>query len=283
VIVGKRTPGASAFELATNTKRVSRFTFPDGRVASVKVYLDGQGSGAAGSPALLRPVIYRAADNSLVAVGDELSLPSGSAAAWRDLTFVGAAPGGALLAAGDYDMGVIAGGASLTARVFQTVPDGAGGRWNADTYPDPSDPFGGATALTGRFAIVAQPFRAWAAPDELEVWYARMPHDEAQAVFAATGTQAGPKLASCSWHGTGLDPERGSFVVVRAGGRLDPWVGERVKITSRESGTHRGDAVYGFVHNALDIDDDLSVTRRMFLALALPGLDRIEVAVELMR
>lgn len=127
----------------------------------------------------------------------------------------------------------------------------------------------------------------WGAPGgEDEFYYGRLPFAEAQKVLGATAPVNGT-LHQCvaSWHGTSLDPERGSFAVVQAGGVLDAFVGERIKVT-RHGLLGGPRAAFAYVHNALDIPvafgiaPDLSLPRRVWLALALPGDDSLAVTVE---
>jgi hypothetical protein len=417
------TAGAAPFAVAADTKVVSRSTVGAGRLAKLTAYVD---TATAGVPVPARAVVYDAA-NALRGKGQEVVLPTGLSARWVDLPFAPELEGGLLLAAGDYDLGLIAGGAGL--RVYQVDPDAPGGRRNADSYADgPSDPFGGpqlcanpsfevdtagwdssaswflnagatfgrvdggthgakalrvvgpgsatgqgvryiqlpveagktyeiavdvalesgspglalsagasgvgtaqqafnataayqrrtllytatgtgnaqvavsvnaaaastflidnvsitspgSTSMTGRIRVFAQPFEPYAAPEEVEMYLARLPFPEAQEVFASTGPSGESRLAVCSWHGTALDPERGSFVVAHVDGKFDDWIGERVQVRLRGRGESR--AVYGYVYNAADVaPDDISIPRRMFAALAPPGLDRLDVFVERMK
>jgi hypothetical protein len=271
------TAGAAPFAVAADTKVVSRSTVGAGRLAKLTAYVD---TATAGVPVPARAVVYDAA-NALRGKGQEVVLPTGLSARWVDLPFAPELEGGLLLAAGDYDLGLIVGGAGL--RVYQIDPDAPGGRRNADSYADgPADPFGSPTAMTGRIRVFAQPFVPYAAPEEVEMYLARLPFPEAQEVFASTGPSGESRLAVCSWHGTALDPERGSFVVAHVDGKFDDWIGERVQVRLRGRGESR--AVYGYVYNAADVaPDDISIPRRMFAALAPPGLDRLDVFVERMK
>jgi hypothetical protein len=269
------TAGAAPLAVAADEKVVSRFTLGAGRLAKLTAYLD---TTQAGSPVPLRAVVYDAA-GALRARGGEVVLGTGLAPRWVDLPLAPELRGGLPVGAGEYDLGLHAGGAGL--RAHQLDPDPPGGRRGPDPYADgAADPFGTATAMAGRILAFAQPFDPYAAPEEVEMYLARLPFAEAQEVFAATGPSGEARLGTCSWHGTALDPERGSFVVAHAEGKFDDWIGERVRLTLR--GERR--AVYGYVHNAADLEpDDLSVPRRMFAALAPLGLDRLDVFVEKMK
>lgn len=122
---------------------------------------------------------------------------------------------------------------------------------------------------------------AYAPPaNELEVWYARLPWEQSQRVFSGTSPVAGSATAATvAWHGTALSAERGAFAAARAGGPFDAWVGERVKITARR--TRR--AVYVYVNDLVDIDQDLSLPRRAFMALASLPHDELAATVERMK
>jgi hypothetical protein len=103
-----------------------------------------------------------------------------------------------------------------------------------------------------------------------------LPFAEAQATFATRGPLGGSaRLATCGWHGSDFDPNLGSFAVVQRGGKLDDLLGERIKVTAGP-----GRAVYAYVIDTLDTLDDLSLTRRCFMALAPPATTALDVLVE---
>jgi hypothetical protein len=124
----------------------------------------------------------------------------------------------------------------------------------------------------------------WVPPDAPDLIYARYGFPEAQHVLEIGNplTEARldrPRLRGvCGWHGTSTDPERGSFCIVKTSTEFAALVGERVKITTRSVRTPR--SVVAYVHEEGDILDDLSVTRRLFMALALLSDDTVNVAVE---
>lgn len=117
-------------------------------------------------------------------------------------------------------------------------------------------------------------------PEETDEYYARLPFPEAQRIFAAGSPQLSEALVSrIGWHGTATDLERGSFAIVREDGPLAHLIGERLRIT-------RGDRVgrlqvYVYCHSRLELPDDLSVPRRIYLQLGLPAEDDIPVTVEI--
>ena len=270
--------GSAAFAVAVDTKIVSRFTLGAGRLPKLTAYIDTQ---LATLPVPVRAVIYDTA-NALKGYGGETILPSGLPPGWVDLPITSNIVGGLELAAGDYDLGLLVGATGL--RVYQIDPDAPGGRRNADSYADgPANPFGTPTAMTGRILIYAQPFNAYVAPVELEMYLGRLPFVEAQETFASTGPSGEIRLGSCAWHGTSLDPERGAFVVAQVGGKFDDWIGERVNVRAHAHIVEQR-SVYGYVHSVNDVaPDDLSITRRLFMALAPAGIDRLDVVVERMK
>jgi hypothetical protein len=287
MIVGDRTPGPTIVTLAADTKRVARFAVPGfGRVAKLDVYLDGLGAGGVGlgSPvSVARAVIYDNAGN-LVAVSDEVAVLGGQAPGWVDFPFVNATPGGVILTAANYSFGLIVGGVTNLIRIY-TTPTILGGMMNADTYLDgPTSVFGTSSALVVDMAVFGIGVASFApAPLADEFYYARLPFYEAQLKFSESSPVHSSALqAKVSWHGTGLDVERGSFAVVQLGGIFDDWIGERIKITSRAAKGEQSRSAICFVHNYADIDEPVSVPRRVFAALAPPGLDSIIATVEKM-
>lgn len=279
MILGDRTPGLTPAVLATNTKVAARFTARvTGLFGKLAVYVDGLGGG--NGTALLRGIVY-AADGSLLGVSDEAQVRSGAPAGWVDLRF--STPGGCLLpATGDYDLGVLVGGTTNVARVF-TKPWQAGGRRNANPYAaGPSDPFGAPTLLTTDLAVYGIAVGQYAPPDLAgEFYYARLPFLEAQKKLSETGPAPNTAHAArLAWHGTSVDPERGSFAVVQLNGVFSDWIGERVKITSWQQKGLPVKSVRCYVHNYADLQTDLSVPRRVWAWLAPPGMDALQVTVE---
>jgi hypothetical protein len=288
MLVGKTSTGATPITLPPDEKRTARFPVGPAEAGrtlpKLSVLLDGLAQPAGVQP--LRAVAYDTA-GALVGQGSEVVVAAGTQPRAVDLPF----PGGLEIpaAATELDLGVHAGRPTVTTQgVIRVYGDGGavGAKRNADTYADgASATFGTPTAVTTDMTLFAQTLDAWAAPElEVEMWYARLPFPESQEVFSSTALSGETRLASCSWHGTRLDAERGAFVIAQVGGKLDDWVGERVQISLRGRATEER-VVYGLVHNATELDerDDLSVTRRLFAALAVPSLDRVGVTVARMR
>lgn len=110
-----------------------------------------------------------------------------------------------------------------------------------------------------------------------EEYYASLPFATAQAKLAETAPNPMTwQLVTCEWHGTRVDPNRGSFAVVRADGPLAGLVGERLRVS------FGGREVFVYVVATRAIDDDLSLARRAFAALAVLSTETLNVGVEVM-
>lgn len=82
----------------------------------------------------------------------------------------------------------------------------------------------------------------------------------AQALFAG-GPLADPQRLAVGWHDSSVNPESGSFALVQTGAGLDDLIGEiiRVQFYTRE--------VFAYVLDSADVPAQVSITRRLFLAL----------------
>lgn len=112
---------------------------------------------------------------------------------------------------------------------------------------------------------------------------ARLPFVDAQAKFAKSPVIHGSAVsAKVGWHGTSLDIERGSFVLVPIDGKLSYLLGEWLKITVRE-GVHPR-SVYAYCHSMAEFppNEDLSLSRRLYLSLAPLSTDPLTVTVEVL-
>lgn len=281
---GELRVGDTITVIDTGTKRVAAFTLPTAntRLAKLTACVDGGGGGAPTTRALVRPIIYQA--DVLVAVGDETVINAGDPLAWRDFSFLGAYPDGAVVpTSGTVEYGLLVGGDASVIRVAQIDPQAPGGRWNTDTYADgPSNPFGTTNALTATMSVFATASPLWVprdttTPDIL----ARMGWETAQEMLSSgpLGTPVFDTLAT--WHGTAVDQNRGSFAVVRAGSVLKDLVGERLKLTTRSSARPRSCLVYVF-QAVTALDADLSLARRAFAELELLAADFVDVHVEVL-
>lgn len=281
---GELRVGDTITVIDTGTKRVAAFTLPvaSTRIAKLTACVDGAGGGAPTTRALVRPVIYQT--DVLVAVGDETVIMAGDPLQWRDFSFLETYPDGVVVpTAGAVEYGLLVGGDASVLRVAQIDPQAPGGRWNTDTYADgPSNPFGSTTALTANMSIFATASPVWIPRDTITPdIIARLGWETAQELLSS-GPLVSPTFeTAATWHGTAVDPNRGSFAVVRFGGPLKDLVGERLKVTTRVSSNPRSCLVYVFAAVST-LDADLSLARRAFAALDLLAKDTVDVHVEVL-
>jgi hypothetical protein len=110
---------------------------------------------------------------------------------------------------------------------------------------------------------------------------ARLPFPEAQTALLAGKAPSGERyLSSVGWHGTILNPERGSFAVVGESSALASLVGSRVRVSRADLPTTR--EVYVYVVAAADTDEPISLARRAFLNLGLLSATRASVLLEVL-
>lgn len=274
MIIGLPTPGGTPLALPANQKRVALFDVSVEEVAS-KIELYGDTIGAPG-PTRVRAVVYDHA-GVLLGVGNEVVVPPGLAPGWLTLPLTESTPEGVYLEPGQVYLGVHAGDAGLN--VYEVAAAAASVIFNTDTYSDgASNPFGSSTPSATSMVLYAPTYPGWApATKGLEVVLGRLPFSESQVAFRTTGpTNAPPKQARVAWHGTGLNAERGAFATAQLNGIFDPFVGERLLI-SYGTAPRREVAVY--VNDLAEIDQDLSLARRAFKALAPLGDDEITAIV----
>lgn len=115
----------------------------------------------------------------------------------------------------------------------------------------------------------------WTPPLMDDAHYARYAFPSAQSIFLPAPTAA-EYIGTCGWHGWSFDPERGSFAVVREDGPMADLVGERLKVTYGEQSV----AVY--CHTSGDTVEDISLSRRLFMALAPAATTELDVVVEVL-
>jgi hypothetical protein len=274
--------GSSAEEMIADRKRVSRFVC-EKRCTIVALAIRCDGLGSSPGNALVRGLAYAAGDalgdGTLLGAGEAVTIGDGQEVPqWVQLPMPGIP-----IEPGEYDLGFIAGGQSQAARAWVTQVATSGGRFNDDDFWDgPSDPFGTEmdTALTADgLSIYALTIPVYEFPVATPLEYARLPFPDAQDSLSG-GVQDDPVLrATCGWHGTRIDPDVGSFCVVRRGSALEPLVGSVLRVTLNEGTRPR--RVYVYCKAALDLPfDDLSLARRAFMALSYPARDQLRVVVE---
>jgi hypothetical protein len=119
----------------------------------------------------------------------------------------------------------------------------------------------------------------FAFPGEVDdMTIARLPFYTGQRLLSGGVVPRSGQYLNVEWHGTGDtgDPERGSFVMVREGSPAEELLlGERLKLT------YGVRWVWAYCHITADLDEDLSLTRRLFLALAPLSLPSIGCYVEI--
>lgn len=275
-IYGVTAKGVTAVTCAVDSKRVSRVQNPtDGHLVKLSVWMDGNGAGLQDQHH--RAVVY-STGGTLLAQGTDVVVLKGAAPAWVDFPFVAPV---FLDGAADYDYGIHSGGTEASSRVFAVDPDGAGGKDNTDTYSDgPAAAFGAATARTYRMSLFASWVNEWSPPVGVDDFYiGRLPWWESQRVFGAGNAASAPILqADVGWHGDALDEETGAFCLVQEGSEWEQLIGERIRLTRVDG----GESVFVYVHNRWAIEDNLSVSRRAFIALGFPAADNFRCKVEVM-
>lgn len=314
------------------------------RVPKLSAKLDGLGV-LSGDPQMVKGLIYDEAGERVTQ-----SLPSpvvaGSAATWIDFIFPDA--GGAVLAPGDYELGLLADVPTKLARL--ATVDNAGARAiGADTYGSTTTTLSEATTLPaatinvasttgfdsagvivingirihytskeatkfkgctggggviptgttvvqegaglrnqpsaptgaeGEFRIFATYFAIPPVPEVDDLHIARYPFGYAQEVLRLEPPLEGTaSVGQVTWHGTVLNPERGSVALVQRDGRYTDLIGERVLLTNFNG---RSVAAYVLNEAGLGEGDDLSVTRRLFMQLAPLATEALNCKIEVL-
>lgn len=247
------------------------------RLVSVSCLVDGKGPGAVAGRASVHAVVYSQA-GALLGVGPATIIPWGDPARWRTMRLD--APG--LPLEGEPWIGLRAFGVEDSCRLYG-LETGAGTVKEIAAAQSAPASLAGAQDAGWEPAIFADVFDAWTPPTAPDRTLARLPWARAQQALATTGPLAGSRVsATCGWHGTGADPETGAFCVVRTGGPLSDLVGERLQVTYAGAGPARRVVVYCHDEQAfpVEFDEDLSLTRRAFMALAPLASDSVPVTVE---
>lgn len=277
---GKIAIGDQILTLAADEKIVQRATFPACRIPKLTAYVDGNASGVIVEQAAMRPVIY-GADGALIAVGDEIIVTLGQDWGWVDLPFLADFPGGVVLEESDCDFGLHVDGSGLI-RIASDAISQRGTRSATDTYADgASDPIGAVTRSTKDLSLFVTFTTDWVVPETDDFFYARLPFASSQEILGNGTVVSGlTKRAVCGWHGTLLNEETGAFCIVKQGGALADYLGERVRVRARYEGVER--SIVAYCHTQADIPDDLSLTRALFMRLAPAALDNLVVTVEVL-
>lgn len=143
------------------------------------------------------------------------------------------------------------------------------GRENADEYDNGATPvFGVGIETTYDLSATVLVMNDYVPGQSDWDYLARLPFHEAQDALSAGGAPTAGSRAQVGWYGVPLDPEQGSFAVVRSGGPFAALVGKRVRVSYQgvEART-----IYAYVRAAIDrVEDDVDIalTRMLFVRLA---------------
>jgi hypothetical protein len=107
---------------------------------------------------------------------------------------------------------------------------------------------------------------------EVEILAARRAFAVAQALLSGGPIQA-PANLSVGWHDSSVNSESGSFAVVQTNAGLDDLIGEVVQVD------YNGRVVFAYVLEDADVPVQVSVTRRVFLALNRLTIESLTCAV----
>lgn len=149
---GTVTVGGSVDTFAANRKRVNAYSLPQaGLVSKLSLYMS---SAASSGQTDVEGVVYAdsgGAPGALLGTTGQVVFSGGGAAGWYDLTF----PTALNLAAGEYWIGVITGGAPGVAAFRYTSVSGSRD-YNANTYTaGPSSPFGAVSSDVEQMSLYA--------------------------------------------------------------------------------------------------------------------------------
>lgn len=271
MIVGTITLGGTATNLTADKSYFggSVTLAEEAKLVKVTLPLDGGGSGVGDQT--LRAMVYEGAGGGdLLGTSDEVVIADGASLAWVDFTFD--LP---LLPVGAYYFAVQASATSQTARAYGTGALSS----TTDTYSDgPLATVPGSPTLNAGLSIFATtiaPYSPGEGVPDKEI--AALPVPDAVATFGSTGPDSSTAArATCGWHGTRFAEETGALAIVKLDGVLSDYVGERVQIRYEDRVT------YAYVYDERDILEDISLTRRLFMDLAEPSTDELDVTVTAM-
>lgn len=115
----------------------------------------------------------------------------------------------------------------------------------------------------------------WMAPGPVDdALLAGLPFPTAQRVLGGSVVRGSAVRTSAEWHADGPNgyPELGSYAIAREDGPLTELIGERLRVS------YQARSVYAYCYRgAEELDEDLSLTRSLFVRLGL--LDRTALAV----
>lgn len=110
-----------------------------------------------------------------------------------------------------------------------------------------------------------------------EVHVGRRAFGEAQRQFAGPALSRLPGLVTVGWYDTDVEPESGSFCVVRTGGPYDneELVGEVLAFTYGQR-----PVVYAYCLGSREVAEDVALYRRAFLAVRNLAMETADCVVE---
>jgi hypothetical protein len=233
--------------------------FAVGFTANVaKISVLGSTEGAAASQQLTG-VVYSSA-GVLLGSSEVVTVEPGKPLAWTDLRF-STIP---LLTAGTYYFGVRGG---ATTNSYKVAVNGASGKYvsGSDATFNTSEP----TGILNVYATVSAP---WSIPEVEDLEIGRLPWEVTQSAFMGAVTDEVEVVAG--WHGTKADPEIGAFALVDENGPLKELVGDVIRVS-------RGfTSIFLYVNGLAELpEEDLSLTRRAFLALGPLAATDLDVTV----
>lgn len=273
-ILGPAATGPTQDTIPADRLVLVEATLPHGGgLVAITALLDTLGT--AGGTSAVRAVAYQG--STLIGAGPELELPAGQDPEWITLAILDDWPEGLQMLAGAVRLGLHVGPVGDSLRVWGW--EDGGGLRATDTYADGAAATLPATSADLKPSLYGVYYTVEPDPNLDDAYFARRGFYSAQAKLGETGPEKGSGLrAACGWHGTWLDaePQGGSFAIVQDDGALAHLLGERVKITSGDR------SAIAYVHNALDLDtgDDISLSRRAFVALAPLATEELHVTVE---
>lgn len=247
---------------------VGRIAVPDSRLmVRLDVYSDGAGGVDAQT---LRGVIYDAVTGALLMTGTPVVMPAAAPAGWLALPMPPS-----VLRATDVWAGLHAGPGSALRVYSEALAGPAVGRRVTDTYSDgPAASLAAGTDVgrPGVFATLATP---WVPPLISDEDLAALGWQSSQQALRGSGNSGTAQTVGVEWHGTLLDDREGAFAIVRQGGPLEQLVGERLRVALSDR-----EVFVVIVGSSDELDEDVSLARRAWLALANLSEDRADVLVE---
>jgi hypothetical protein len=175
-------------------------------------------------------------------------------------------------------------GRSLDLQYGVATPVPIPGKENVDSYLDgASEPFGGAIPMTSDLSIFATFVSTpWSPKRGLEeAQYGRLPYREAQETYGQRDADVKTlRRATAGWHGTAFEPQEGSYALVARDGPLADLVGKRLRVSFMDAIIPRRTFVYVLAAAPLNEGEDISLTRRPYLALERLTRVPVEVQVE---